>query len=134
MITHHTTGTLTNTEPAVKHGGGSIVLWGCSAASGTGASHKVDELMKEEDHLQILRLHLKSTANLDTIGCSNKIQIPKHTSKLVLERIKQSNIKLLEWPSQSLDLNPIKNLWTKLKSQLCAGKTTSLNEPYQYSW
>lgn len=52
--------------------------------------------------------------------------------KLVLEWIKQADIKLLEWLSRSPDLNPIENLWTLLKSQVCARKTTSLSEFYQF--
>ena len=31
----------------VKHGGGSIMLWGCFAVGGTGALLKIDGIMKE---------------------------------------------------------------------------------------
>lgn len=60
-----------------------------------------------------------------------QVNNPKKTAKLVLELIKQPNIKLLEWSSQSPDLNTIENLWTMLKSQL-SRKPTHLNEFHQF--
>uniref|UniRef100_A0A3Q1FHN7 RING-type E3 ubiquitin transferase n=1 Tax=Acanthochromis polyacanthus TaxID=80966 RepID=A0A3Q1FHN7_9TELE len=42
-----------NTKPTIKHGGGSIML------CGTGAFHKVNGIMKKEDHLHVLQENLK---------------------------------------------------------------------------
>lgn len=43
-----------NSLPTVKHGGRSIMSWGCVAASGTGGLDRTTGIMKSEDHQEIL--------------------------------------------------------------------------------
>ena len=50
------------------NGGGSIMLWGCFAAGGTGALHKIDGIMREENHMDILKQHLKTSVRKLKLG------------------------------------------------------------------
>ena len=88
------------------------MLWGCFAARGTGALHKIDGIMRLKNYMDILKQHLKTSVSRKwVIQMDND---PKHTSKVVAKWLKDNKVKVLEWPSQCPDLNTYRK---------CVGRT-----------
>jgi hypothetical protein len=58
-------------------------------------------------------------------------QYPKHTSKVVPKWLKDNKVKVLEWPSQSFNLNPTENMWAELKKHVRARRPTNLTQLHQ---
>ncbi len=108
-----------NIIPTVKHGGGSVMVWGCFAASGPGLIAIIDGTMNSALYQKILKENVRPSVcdlKLNRTWVLQQDNDPKHTSKSTSEWLKKNNIKVLEWPSQSLDLNPTEMLWHDLKS------------------
>uniref|UniRef100_A0A9J8AGN9 Tc1-like transposase DDE domain-containing protein n=1 Tax=Cyprinus carpio carpio TaxID=630221 RepID=A0A9J8AGN9_CYPCA len=123
---HH----LSNTDPIVKHGGGSIMLWGCFSAAGTGRLVALEGKMNAAKYRDILDENLLQSAQDLRLGRRFTFQQdndPKHTAK-TKEWLHNNSVTVLEWPSQSPDLNPIEHLWRDLKMAVHQRLPSNLTE------
>lgn len=120
--------------PTVKHGGGSVLVWGCFSYAGTGDLVKIDGIMKKEEYRRILE-HNAVPSGLRLIGRGFQFMHdndPKHTSKVCKEYLKLQencrNLSVMIWPPQSPDINPIELLWDEVDRRVRTKCPTSKTE------
>ena len=103
------------------------MVWGCFASSGIGNLVIIDGTLTAEKYLGIMKNNISASAS-KLIGDSFVYQQdndPKHTANVCKDWLNSENIELLTWPSQSPDLNPLENLWSRLKKDIASEKITN---------
>jgi len=83
------------------------MVWGCFSSNGMGPIFKIDGIMDRYVYKGMLPY---SRRNMPRGWIFQQDNDPKHTSKLISDWFTSKKVKVMEWPPQSPDLNPIENM------------------------
>ena len=126
--------------PTVKHGGGSVMIWGCFCGDETGMMVKVTGNMNSEKYCELLGNVVLVPSAWSIRGLDYMFQhdnAPCHRAKIVQQWLHENEVEMLEWPPQSPDLNPIEHLWEHMERQLKfypATNVTQLSQNLELIW
>lgn len=109
------------------------MFWGCMSYNGPGPLVPVEGMMNSDKYIHLLQsrvVPLLSQMFPESDGIFQQDSAPCHTSKKCKKFFRENKVKVMEWPGNSPDLNPIENLWAICKKRIakedCTTKTSMI--------
>jgi len=107
-----------------------IMVWGGISIKGLIGYHSFRNIMGSPYFIRILQDHLIPDAKIQ-FGRRWRLQMdndPKHKSRVVQDFLSRETPEVIDWPSNSLDVNPVENLWAIIKRRIEKRKPENLEQ------
>jgi hypothetical protein len=117
----------------------SVMIWGCIGARGVGELWFFPPGEKINGSTYKMVVESCVAQSMRNVDCSTFQQdgAPCHKAEAVLNYFADNHIRLLKWPGNSADLNPIENLWDLLKDVVADMRPSSfshLSDCIEQAW
>jgi len=106
-----------------------LLVWGGFSVAGKTSLFCFRRIMDANFYVEILQKHLPEVNKM--FRGKRRFQQdndPKHTSRIAREFLKENVREVIDWPSNSPDLNPIENLWAIVKGNVERRQPKNLDE------
>lgn len=109
------------------------MVWGCFSAKGMGPLRRIETTMDQHLYIDIMEKTM-NPYRLKVFGERSVIfqqdNDPKHTAKLVKNWFSDNAVPVMDWPSQSPDLNPIEHMWDVVENKLAGKRAKNAKEKF----
>lgn len=109
----------------------SVMIWGAMSSAGVGVMCTLKTTVNAAVYQEILEHFMLSSADMlyeDADFIFQQDLAPAHSARTTVKWFSDHNIRVLDWPANSPDLNPIENLWGLLKQKVARIRPSNTDE------